>query len=257
MALARAVGVSDAYVRRLEELSMNAWPSLETILHDGWVLRFASGYTRRANSVHPLYPSLDEEEEKVRLCQRLYRDRGLPAVFKLTPAASEVDGLLSRLGYATEGESLVLMTDLADLPAPARIDVEVLPQATNGWIGEFCMLERSARRHFATITQMTSRIMPPAAFVVLRENGETVGMGMGVVEQDYCGVFNLVTRQTKRGQGIGRDVTLHLLSWGQRQGAKHAYLQVEQANEPALHLYRALGFEPVYGYHYRVRPSSR
>ena len=94
---ARAVGVSDSYIRRLEELSLNAWPSLETILYDGWALRFAAGYTRRANSVHPLYPSLDDDEEKARLCLRLYRDRGLPAVFKLTPAAT-IDGLLGRLG---------------------------------------------------------------------------------------------------------------------------------------------------------------
>lgn len=38
-----------------EELQMNALPSLQTILYDGWVLRFAKGYTNRANSVNPIY----------------------------------------------------------------------------------------------------------------------------------------------------------------------------------------------------------
>ena len=108
---------------------MNAWPSLETILYDGWALRFAAGYTRRANSVHPLYPSMDDDEEKARLCLRLYRDRGLPAVFKLTPAAT-IDGLLGRLGYVTEADSLVLMKDLGELPPPSRTDIELLPQVT-------------------------------------------------------------------------------------------------------------------------------
>ena len=42
-------------IQEIEELSMNAWPSLQTLLLDGWVLRFAAGYTRRANAVCPLF----------------------------------------------------------------------------------------------------------------------------------------------------------------------------------------------------------
>jgi hypothetical protein len=29
----------------IEELTMNAWPSLQTILLDGWIIRMAGGYT--------------------------------------------------------------------------------------------------------------------------------------------------------------------------------------------------------------------
>lgn len=39
-----------------EELSMNAHPAIKTHVYDGWLLRFANGYTNRANSVNMIYP---------------------------------------------------------------------------------------------------------------------------------------------------------------------------------------------------------
>ena len=41
--------------RELEELALTTWPALQQWLYDGWVVRFAGGHTRRANSVTPLY----------------------------------------------------------------------------------------------------------------------------------------------------------------------------------------------------------
>jgi N-acetylglutamate synthase len=42
-----------AMIRYIEELALNAWPSLQPLLLDGSVVRFANGYTRRANSMNP------------------------------------------------------------------------------------------------------------------------------------------------------------------------------------------------------------
>jgi hypothetical protein len=42
-------------IRFIEELSLSALPALETVFLDGWVLRFSNDYTRRANSINPLY----------------------------------------------------------------------------------------------------------------------------------------------------------------------------------------------------------
>ena len=78
-------------ITTIEELSLNAWASLQTVLYDGWVLRFANGYTKRANSVNPIHPSSLDIEEKIRFCENHYQDRNLPVVFKLTPTVYPSD----------------------------------------------------------------------------------------------------------------------------------------------------------------------
>src|SRR5512136_30546 len=96
-------------IKVIEELSINAWPSLQTMLYDGWVLRFANGYTRRANSINPIYPSGGDVSEKIQTCEQLYRDRGLNVVFKMTSAVypAGLDDVLASQGYAVDAQTSV------------------------------------------------------------------------------------------------------------------------------------------------------
>jgi ribosomal protein S18 acetylase RimI-like enzyme len=48
---------------------------------------------------------------------------------------------------------------------------------------------------------------------------------------------------------------LGLLCWGRGQGAQWAQLQVREPNAAARGLYEGLGFQALYGYHYRL-PAS-
>ena len=74
-------------IRRIEEASLNTWPALRQILYDGWVMRFAGGYTKRANSITPVYQGSLPIEEKINYCESMYTPRGLPTVFRITPQA--------------------------------------------------------------------------------------------------------------------------------------------------------------------------
>ncbi len=74
-------------IRCIEEYSLNAWPAFETVHFDGWVQHFAGGYTRRANSVNPLYLSVLPLEEKLPACEALYSRQGLPICYKMTDAS--------------------------------------------------------------------------------------------------------------------------------------------------------------------------
>ena len=87
--------------RCIEELTLNAWPPLETLLFDGWILSFSDGYTRRANSIHPLYPSTLDLFEKIATCESVYSEHGRETTFKVTDsrADAELDFALEQRGY--------------------------------------------------------------------------------------------------------------------------------------------------------------
>lgn len=97
---------------RIEELSLNHWPALVTMARGGWLLRFADGYTKRANSVSAIYGEEggeEELEERIAWCERRFAELGVPAVFKMTsfdrPAG--LDGLLDKRGYGQRARAAV------------------------------------------------------------------------------------------------------------------------------------------------------
>ena len=56
---------NDFVIQTIEEICLNTWSSLQQILYDGWILRFANSYTKRANSINPLYKASKNVYEKV------------------------------------------------------------------------------------------------------------------------------------------------------------------------------------------------
>lgn len=241
-------------IRSLEELSLNALPALQTSFYDGWVLRFASGYSRRANSVQALYDSRLDPEEKIDYCQAAYGERGLRTIFKLTDAAepAELDAALERRGYTAEGHTSVQTRALAgETFEIERAKIEVEPRPGEGWLMDYDRLSSVDSRHMPTIRVMLSNLEPTAGFFRLILQGETAAMGLGVVERGYVGLYDIITDARHRSQGLGTQMIRHILRWGQMNGARSAYLQVMLNNPPALRLYDKLGFREAYQYWYR------
>jgi ribosomal protein S18 acetylase RimI-like enzyme len=246
-------------IRTLEELSLNALPALQTLVLDGWVLRFAAGYTRRANSVSPLYPAGAEAVGRVRACERLYAAQGLRTVFKLTPVAQPagLDQCLAGLGYRLEARTSVQTLSLAESPHPADGPTPAINSAlSESWLAALGALAQVEGRHRPTLARMLGSLIPTPGFALIEEAGRAVACGLGVVQGGYVGLFDVVTAPDARRRGLGRRLVAGLLDWGRQNGAHTAYLQVMHANQPALGLYAALGFREVYSYWYRVQPTG-
>lgn len=242
-------------IARFERLSADAWPSLETVAYDGWLVRFSEGYTKRANSVIPLRRGTIPIEEKVAECERMYSERGLDTTFKLTAASmpAALDGFLDRRGYARESAALVHAMVLKESAVSDPGKILLVPEVSRAWLDSFCMMNGLDESKKRTAERMLGAIASPRRFASVSLGQQMVACGLGVLEGEDIGLFDIVTREDLRRHGHGTSVVLGLLGWGYQSGARRAYLQVASGNEPALNLYRGLGFREIYDYWYRVR----
>jgi ribosomal protein S18 acetylase RimI-like enzyme len=240
--------------RRVEEASLNAWPALQQMLLDGWVLRFSRGFTKRANSIVPLYLALQMPIDKVRYCENLYAREQLKTIFRLTTVVANdpLDVLLEGRGYQRVDPTLVLGCDLANADFTIQPGFRQLPRAD--WLDAYArnaqMPDHTQQLHAALL----QGIRTDHTFGAIDAEGGFSACGMAVLERELVGLFDIVTNPAMRRRGHARLLVQSLLKWAQQNGARHAYLQVMQTNHAARELYRELGFVDLYHYWYRVAP---
>ena len=236
--------------RRIEEASINAWPALQQHVFDGWLLRFARGFTKRANCIVPLYKGTLPIADKVAHCEAQYQREALRTIFRLHTLQSpqELDAMLAERRYERMDETLVLHSALGTTAAAPAIEL----LTAEAWLeiyGKLTGIPPDAARLHALIVQ---NISLACAFAVVREGQRAVACGLGVLDHEYLGVFDIVTAPQARRRGYARAMLSGLHTWGAAQGARHAYLQVVASNLPARRLYDAEGMAELYRCWYRA-----
>ena len=91
----------------------------------------------------------------------------------------------------------------------------------------------------------------PLAYV--KSGKAIVGCGLGVLESERIGLFDIIVDPKFRGKDHGKRIVNGILLWAKKEGASQAYLQVMVDNKAALALYSKLGFAELYRYWYRVK----
>lgn len=255
-----------ALARRVEEASLNAWPAMQQVVLDGWILRFSKGFTKRANSVIPLYPATQPSLEKIRYCENLYAREQLTTIFRLTSLADtrSLDAELETRGYACIDPTLVMTAPLsaesgsaesrASPPFDTDSRFEAVTQAD--WLTVYAELADLPSTAQALHAALLAGILSDCQFGVLYVAGAPRACGLAVLERELVGLFDIVTAQGFRQQGLGEAMVTSLLSWAAERGAANAYLQVTADNTPARHLYDKLAFEELYQYWYRAEHQT-
>lgn len=258
-----------ALALRIEEASLNAWPAMQQVFVDGWVLRFARGFTKRSNCIVPLYPPLYTNSsainaqaltEKVRYCENLYAREQLQTVFRLTSIGNEtfsnaaLDQLLNERGYHIDEPSLVLsrlLSEPLEISAPSPGQVTMLP--LDHWLAAYCELTGMPEPARTLHSLILKGVSGECGFAVLPdERGRPLACGLVVVERELAGLFDIFTHPDHRNEGLGRKLLASLLHWARDHGAQRTYLQMVQANKAAAALYASLGFTEMYRYWYRI-----
>ncbi len=242
-------------IRGCEERLVNVWPAVSTLLMEGWVVRFANGYSGRANSASAVVPGARISPDLLDTIEGLYRDAGLKPSVRITPLAdAAVEPLLMRRGYRIKDESRMMTLPLDRSPGLSvdpRVRIEGVP--SHRWLAGVSSRQEPSKRSADHLSAIVGQLRVPAAFATLDIAGHPAGFGLCAIDRGWAEIGSIMVDSAFRGQGLGRVTVDALRAWAVSQGAANAFLQVDQTNSVARSLYARRGFTDLCGYKTIVR----
>lgn len=239
----------------VERSAAAAWPAGRTEIAGGWLLRHTPGVPRkRSNSALPPGPG-ERPERMLDAVEAFYRAAGQPVVVQVSPAEAHgvLDAALAARGYRREAPTLVLTAPPAAVIASTASVAVVIDEADRtAWLAAYRALNKPADTS-AVVERVLTRVPAPAAFARVMMEGQAAAIGMFVAAGgERAGVFCMATAPGHRRRGLALAVLGAGARWAAARGCAGMYLQVEQDNIAARHLYARVGFAHSHSYHYRV-----
>ena len=181
----------------------------------------------------------------VQRCVASLAERGFVEVITGALAPSEQRGFLSA-GFHVREHLVLLAHDLLDLPPLPAVDA-IRPR--RGWRRDrpaVLAADGAAFREFWRLDEAgldeAIAATPSARFRVAADGDGIVGYAVTgrAGRQGY--VQRLAVDPSRQRRGVGRMLVIDGLHWLDRRGAARAVVNTQPDNEPALELYRTLGF---------------
>jgi len=246
------VPISRDTLLAIEQAAVRSWPALQTADIDGWLWRYASGGSLRANSVAALAFSGASVDAAIAEAERRYRARGAPCRFTIAQVSepSDLDRRLAALGYA-RSEDHVTMAKAVTAEATVPGDVELWFDPTPEWLAVYLSGLSADRRAIAPT--ILPGLPAPRTFLACRRAGSVVGVGLTIADGELASVQCMATLPTARRQGCARLVLCAIEAQAAVRGCRYLYLQTECANVAAIALYESFGFHVAGRYHVRTR----
>lgn len=246
-----------ATVRRFEAAGFRAWPASSVEFDGAWAIRLTAGHpAKRLNSINPLDPAdVGNLESRIARAARRFAAYGRSLTFRMSPLAGKaLADHLDAGGWSRFSESLVMRLGLDTVDLDPAIDQIPLKDVGRFVAAAIAVRGADPATRFGLI-EVIDAIEPEAGLFVHESGEKPVASAICVHHRDLAGLFEIATHPDGRRQGHARRLLLSALKWARQRGARHAWLQVEADNRPALRLYGSLGFDEIYRYHYRCPPG--
>ncbi|MEC3979751.1 GNAT family N-acetyltransferase [Amycolatopsis sp. H20-H5] len=245
---------------KLEFACSLAWPPLTEETLGEWRLRWADGFTGRANSALAIGdPGVSPAQALKSVCDFAH-GHGVPPVVQVVQdspneRAVEAEGWIPNRAHAA-GYEVSVMTGPLGQGSPGAT---VLDEPTPGWwdLTAAGSEPTAAERHVLTSGKIGyvvagGAVADGAGEDGAGEDGVTAGAVRGAIVGDWLHVSRLAVRPGFRRRGLAVKLMAALGTWGATQGAKQYVLQVAETNPGAIALYRGLGCTEHHRYRYWV-----
>lgn len=252
-------------IQRIEELSMNAIPSLSTTFHKGWIIRRSENLSKRANSVYPLYDTADHMDSSIEACQAYYQAYGQQTIFKITelPSALALDKKLIKKNYQQVATTNILTLSL-DTISPrktlrslgADYSLKIYDHFDKDWFDAYIRLNTIDPNKKEIFRKMLHTSPCHIMAIALYHKDDIIGIGYGAGEDGYVGIYGIAISEEYRQNGYGILLMDSLHKSAYDTGHHTAYLMVVDENSIAKNLYAKLGYSHLYKYWYRIEPQS-
>jgi ribosomal protein S18 acetylase RimI-like enzyme len=236
----------------IEAAAVRSWPALETADIDGWLWRYASGGSLRANSVSALAFHGRDFAAAVSDVEQRYRAKDAPCRFNITEvsAPSDLDATLAGMGYERGEPHNTMAKAIADATRTPP-DVEISTEPTPQWLPVYLSGLSPNRR--AVAPTILAGLPGERCFFSCRRAGVVVASGLSVADGPLASVQCMATLAGARRQGSAQAILAAIEAWASAQRCTQLYLQVEAANVGAVALYESFGFGIAGRYHQRMK----
>ena len=234
--------------QQLFEASDQTWPAARVWTDGPWTLREGKGGGKRVSAASANGPVTEADIEAA---ETAMRGVGQSPLFMLRDGEDRLDALLAAKGYAVVDPVTVYtlpIERLTDKPIPRVTAFAV-------WEPLAIMTEIWAEGGIGPARLAVMARAKTKTGIFTRWNEMPGGVAFAAVHDGICMVHAVEVRPEQRRQGVAEWMMRKAAFWGHAQGATHISVLCVKQNEAANALYRALGFAPVGGYHYRQHPA--
>ena len=227
----------------LERDSESTWVPNEKENLGDWVLRFSGNESARANSCRLDGRPENSVDESLLKIIDWYKNRKVPA-FVQSPKPGAFDEALARNNFMEVAHALYM---IADTKTFENQDVLIEKDLTDKWL-------KSAMSTEAQAARLSKDLLISGNFVrfvsIENESKEIIATGRISASESLAMVTTVWVAENYRGKGFAKAIMNVLSDEAFKIGHKKIVLQVLKSNEPALKLYKSLGYEIHHEYAY-------